>query len=104
MGQGLGLGAVRANPKGGRLYPVGPWSSAFRKANLAPSVDPGLVLREPTPKRPFGSLDPVLRRMGPKAFCVVRSESRTDPLETPVSLDFRAAVSLGPLTFRRNPL
>jgi hypothetical protein len=23
------------------------WSSAFRKANLAPSVNPGLVLRDP---------------------------------------------------------
>src|SRR5690606_36469835 len=71
-----------------------------------PSVNPGLVLRDPCAE----ALED--REPGP---CVgvsasseeawnPGSESRTGPLDLRVSPDFRAAVSLGLLTFPRNPL
>ena len=107
-GLDLGLGAGGANPVCGRLYPDGPWSSAFRAAFAVrrPSIlarvsvnAAGRSLRRSgawaLPRRPFGSEDRARKpgqRAGPVRF------------EPQVTLVFRAAVSLGPLTFRRNPL
>jgi len=89
------------------LSAPGPWRLA---GDCAPpsSIDPGPVLPdgshrsvphpEPWPCPDFAAV--ARRRLWRNAG----SESRTDPLETPVSPDFRAAVSLGLLTFAPNAL
>src|SRR5690606_17882932 len=89
----------RANPASFSACFIGSWSSAFRKANLAPSVDPGLVLRDPCAE--------TLKDREPWPCVGVSasseeawnpgSESRTGPLDVRVSPDFRASVSRRPV-------
>lgn len=91
--------ASAGEPGGGRSCSVGSWSSAFREANLAPSVDPGPVLRDPCaealkdrePEPCFGVSASSEEAWNPG------SESRTGSLDFRVSPDFRAAVSLRPV-------
>lgn len=60
-------------------------------------IDPDPVPFSPAPKRKRSgaSILPGLSAVARKRLWNPWSESRTDPLETPVSLGFRAAVSLG---------
>jgi len=93
--------------KGGRLYPVALRVSGVprpcgRVVRRSRSGSPPFVDPETVEDRGRGSrLAHVTIRRSPDH---AGSESRAGSLEAGVSPDFRAAVSLGPLTFSRNPV
>ena len=107
--QNPGLSISEANPGDGRLYPVAllvsgvPRGRAPRRPSIPIRFPGGLPGPKPS-KSPLG-LDPAprsLRSENPP----VASGQRAGPVrfEPRVSPDFRAAVSLGLLTFAPNPL
>ena len=79
--------------------------SSVVSAGLTPSSfgRPGLVLRDPTPERLIGSLDPAWCSGPPRRFEIPGQRAGPTRLKFPVSRDFRAAVSLGLITFAPMP-